>query len=426
MLDKQTGTCTQPGIDCVVKLKANEVTPMGVGSLIAPHTLVVPLEEVAPFAAISDRYFENKLLSFNLDLPGGLAIAENEDNWGGGKQGYDAARFWERGVFGIGVRLGIADSGIDVTHPTFGTMQAHHRLKAFAAFDSQGRKTVQRTQDSAVVPDSETKPTFTHWHGTFCAAILVGDQTDGKLRGLAKQSELVVAQVLQSANNGTVASIFAGLTWLSDQNCDIVSLSLGWEGKRDQWATPIQELLRRGVVVVCAAGNSFGAPGVPPSSSPGNYPLEPVSSTDGVLVCVGAIDEVKVVGDFSGGETVDWSGVRNDQPDGTQVPSVFATASPRVVPTLVAPGVGVVSASPVVASGQFRLESGTSMATPQVAGLIALTLSAIRVSKPNATARNAADLVLSSLVPLPGNSLVIRSGRGIVDIDRLLAAIDAF
>jgi subtilisin family serine protease len=426
MTDEQRGTDVQPGADCLVLLKANTVTPIGVGPLIAPNTLVVPLEEVAPFVEISERQIPNTILSFNLDLLGGLAITENEDNWGASMKGYDAPRFWARGVFGTGVRIGIADSGIDVTHPTFSTMQANRRLKAFAAFESDGKKSVQRAPDGSVVPDSEAAPTFTHWHGTFCTSILVGDQTDGKLRGLAKQSELVVAQVLQLANNGTVASIYAGLTWLNDQSCDIVSLSLGWEGKHDEWAKPIQELLRRGVVVVCAAGNSFGVPGVPPSNSPGNYPLEPTNSADGVLICVGAIDEEKLVGDFSGGETVDWSGVRNVQPDGTVVPSVFATSATHVVPTLVAAGVGVVSASPVIPAGQYRLDSGTSMATPQVVGLIALTLSAIRVSKPEATARNAADLALSSLVPLPGDSLVLRSGRGIVNIDQLLAAIDAF
>jgi subtilisin family serine protease len=395
--------------------------------MIAPNTLLVPLEEVAPFATIAEHLFENEILSFDLDRPGGLSVAENEDNWGAGTKGCDAARFWARGMFGAGVRIGIADSGIDVTHPTFVTMQANRHLKAFAAFAGDGTKSMQRAQDGAIVPDSDASPTFTHWHGTFCASILVGDQTNGKLRGLAKQSELVVAQVLQSANNGTVASIYAGLTWLIDQSCDVVSLSLGWEGKHDQWATPIQELLRRGVVVVCAAGNSYGAPGVPPSDSPGNYPLQPTGSSNGVLICVGAIDEAGLVGDISGGETVDWSSVRNLQPDGTQVPSVFAISPTHVVPTMVAPGVGVVSATPVTTASQYRMESGTSMATPQVAGLIALTLSAIRLSKPDATARNAADLVIESLVPLPvGNSLVLRSGRGTVDINRLFAAIDAF
>jgi subtilisin family serine protease len=419
-------TNNQPGNDCVVFLSENVVTPLGVGPLIAPRTLVVPLEEVVPISEIAERLFENELLEFNLDLPSGRAVSGNEDNWGCGTIGYDAARFWARGVFGAGVRIGIADSGIDVNHPTFSTMQADRRLKAFAAFASDGKKSVQRSQDGSVVPDSDALPTFTHWHGTFCAAILLGDQTEGRLRGLAKQAELVVAQVLQSGNNGTVASIYAGLTWLVDQSCDVVSLSLGWEGKHDQWATPIQALLRRGVVVVCAAGNSFGVPGVPPSDSPGNYPLVPTSSNDGILICVGAIDEVKLVWDVSSGETVDWSSVRNVQPDGTRVPSVFATFPTRVVPTLVAPGVSVVSASPAIPASQYRLESGTSMAAPHVASLIALTLSAIRVSKPNATARNAADLVLGSLVPLPGDSLVMRSGRGVVDIDRLLASIDAF
>jgi hypothetical protein len=100
-----------------------------------------------------------------------------------------------------------------------------------------------------------------------------------------------MAQVLQQANNGTVASIYAGIQWLVDQKCDVVSLSLSWDGNHDEWAGPVQALMAQGAVAVAASGNSFGIVGSPPSDSPSNYPLDPARPDQGVLISVESIAE---------------------------------------------------------------------------------------------------------------------------------------
>jgi subtilisin family serine protease len=403
---------TRPMNDFVVLLDQDVIAPVNVGIRISGQALVVPRDELSGLSSVG-RAFENTEIAFDLDRIGGLSEADNDDNWGAGPLGYNAQRFWSVGVTGRGVRIGIADSGIDVSHPTFNAMLADHRLKAFAAFAADGSKIVQHAQDGSIIPDSSAVPTNTHWHGTFCAAVLVGATTEGKLRGIAPQAELVVVQVLQQGNVGTVASIQAGLSWLADQKCDVISLSLGWDGKHDQWAGAMQGFLDQGAVVIAAAGNSFGTPGVPPSDSPGNYPL--VSADGGLLVCVGSINQKNGIADDSGAEVADWSGVINRLPDGSSQPSVFSSSTSHSVPTMVAPGVEVVSARP---GGGYRQESGTSMATPQVAGLIALVLSKLRDVRPT-SARTAADLVLESTIPLVEGMVSDRSGRGKISIDLL-------
>src|SRR6185369_7046748 len=121
------------------------------------------------------------------------------------------------------------------------------------------------------------------------------------------------------------------------------------------------------------------------SRSPANYPLEVLGSPEGILISVGAHDENNLVADFSGGGTADWSQVVN------------------LVPSLVAPGVGIVSARPGTAAGQYLIESGSSMAAPHVAGLLALILDLLRKRAPDAKPRDAANLLLDSIVPLSPN-----------------------
>ena len=149
---------------------------------------------------------------------------------------------------------------MDITLPTFASLRANKRMSAFAAFNPDGSKIVQIDANGAPIPDTAAVPSASHWHGTFCAATLVGDN-DGNLRGMAPASELVVARVLQVGNTGTTASIYAGIDWLVQQSPDVVSLSLGWGGMHEEWAPPVQALIDAGVVVVAAVGNERGVPG---------------------------------------------------------------------------------------------------------------------------------------------------------------------
>ncbi len=390
--------------------------------LIAPQTLVIAVTERSIGDGLVGDAFPNTIIEFPLD-PGGITGAsetENEDNWGVGKEGIQAALFWERGVNGQGVKIGIADSGLDSTHPTFAGLVRDKRLAAFAQFDKLGNKEVQRTAEGAVVPDRAATPTASHWHGTHCAAVLVGEPTDGKQRGAAPGAELVVARVLGNSNEGSVAGILAGLSWLADQRCDIVSLSLGWPGLHEEWAVPIKSLLDGGTVVVAAVGNEFLVPGTGKSRSPANYLFSNDDEARGLLIAIGAHDASGAVWDESGGETVDWSSVRVPQTDGSSRPSTFAAKPPRIVPNMLAPGVDIVSAVPV---GGYRSSPGSSMATPHAAGLVALILSALRRTDPAARPRQAAELLLTSLIDVAPPGPDDRSGDGRADVPSLCARL---
>lgn len=435
-MDKDRPYAAIRGDHQILELDQAAVPPLGGGiRIIGPRTAMVPNEDFAAIAKTMDggnpafihSVFDNSTIFFPL-VPEtiGASTVENDDNWGASTDGVAADRFHQRGIKGQGVRIGIADSGMDSTHPVFANLVAEGRLVGFAHFDKLGAKIVQKHSDGAAVPDAKATPTFGHWHGTHCAGILVGQATDGKVHGIAPCAELAVARVLEQANEGSPAGILAGLWWLTTQACDIVSLSLGWPGLHEDWWEPIAALLRNGVVVIAAVGNERLTPGTKPSRSPANY-FPPLGSGDvGLLLSVGAHNLSGAVWDESGGELVDWSKESVRLSNGATRPSVFASVVPRIVPGLVAPGVDIISSSPP--NGAYRSSTGSSMAAPHIAGLIALVLSELRTCDANTRPRLAADLVLSHLKDIPPPGTDTWAGDGRVDNDALaekLAAIKA-
>jgi len=390
-------------------------------TFLVPHDALASPEKVPGQEDSIGDLFENVTIEFALDPIGGAAVVENGDNWGIGLDGFNIARFWLRGARGQGTRIGIADSGMDSAHPAFVKMVTEGRLAAFAHFNKKGEKQLQRYSDGSAVPDAHAVPTFGHWHGTHCAAIMVGESTNGKDRGIAPTAELAVTRVLEQNNEGSVAGITAGLWWLSEQDCDIVSLSLGWPGLHPEWTAPILALLDAGVVVVAAVGNEYTTAGSPKSRSPANYLTNPAGDSSGLLISVGAHDNSGAVWDDSGGELVDWSEVRIAQTDGSSRPSIFATVTPRIVPSVVGPGVDIISAVP---GDKYRSASGSSMATPIIAGLIAVVLSELRSRNLDARPRNAADLILRSMRDIPPPGPDVRSGGGRVDVELLVQGIE--
>lgn len=416
--DENKLTRELPSNDNVVVLPEDVVAPIaGYGTMIAHSTFLVSSQETELLQDNNAVSFENKTIFFPLDMITGASFVPNDDNWGIGPNGINAQMFWNEGARGEGIKIGIADSGIDVTHPTFDSLRSNGQLIGFAEFDKQGKKRIQQKPDGTVIPDNQATPTFSHWHGTHCAAIIVGESTNDKARGVAPAASLAVARVLEQANEGSVAGILAGLWWLVDQRCDIVSLSLGWPGLHEEWAEPILKLLSQGTVVVAAIGNEFGVPGSPPSRSPANYPFIPASRSDGLLLRVGAHDVSGVLWSDSGGESVDWSRAIVSGTDGSQRPSRFATTAIFNVPDLIAPGVDIVSAVP---SNKYFSSPGTSMAAPHVAGVVALSLSLMRQRQPDSTPRDAAEKILANLIPTRGGD--IRAGSGIINTLALVTA----
>jgi subtilisin family serine protease len=271
---------------------------------------------------------------------------------------------WDKGFTGKGVLVGHLDTGVDGKHPALKTA-----IGAFAEFDLMGRP----------VPNSE--PHDTDQHGTHTAGTIAGRKVGVTAFGVAPDALLASAIVIEGGN--VVARILAGMDWVVGQGARVLSMSLGLRGYREDFLPVVQVLRARNVLPVFAVGNE--GPGT--SRSPGNY-VEALS--------VGACDEDDHVASFSSSQRFR----RRDNP---------------LVPDLVAPGVNVVSSVP---GGGYAQMSGTSMATPHIAGLAALLFQA----KPTATADEVEAAIFASC-ERPNGMAEERGNRGIPNGPKALASL---
>jgi len=275
-------------------------------------------------------------------------------------------KLWEQGLTGKGVRVAHLDTGVDGKHPALRTAIAN-----FAEIDSFGQ---------VVTPTP--KPYDTDDHGTHTAGTIAGRPVGGKSVGVAPEADLVSAIVIEGGN--VIARLLGGMDWAVSQNVRVLSMSVGipLSPPLAEFDPILRNLRARNIFPVVAIGNE--GPGT--SRAPANN-TEPIS--------VGAIDQNKVVADFSCSQQFN----RTDNP---------------TVPDLVAPGVDILSASP---DGGYQLKDGSSMATPHVAGLAALLFQA----QPSATVDDVENAIFSSCVAdgIPAE----RGNRGFPDAVRALAAL---
>lgn len=281
-----------------------------------------------------------------------------------GLQQLGVARLWNAGFDGTGVLVGHLDTGADGTHPALAQAIQH-----FVHIDEAG------------FPGRGTTAHDTGEHGTHTAATIAGRAVAGRSVGVAPGAKLAVASVIEGGD--TAKRIITGLNWAVTQGVKIVSLSLGFPGYVADLYPIFQRLRERGVLPVVAAGNE--GPGT--SRSPGNYDI---------ALSVGAGDRNRRVAPFSSSQH-------------------FRRERDPYVPDLIAPGVDVISAVP---GGGWMQMSGTSMATPHVAGLAALLWQA----RPDATVEEIEAAIFASA--RRGSAITEeRGGRGLVDGPRAYEAL---
>lgn len=193
-------------------------------------------------------------------------------------------------------------------------------------------------------------------HGTHVAGILAGDGklSKGILSGMAPEADLVILKVLDKKGNGSLSQIEAGICWIlknwKKYRIRVVNISMGARcgvnpEKETEMIRMVEELWDMGIVVVVSAGN-YG-PEAGTVSVPG---------TSRKVITVGAME--------SGEKTKECSG---------QGP----TKECVVKPDLVAPGYHIISCSHQYQEYRraYTVKSGSSMATPVVAGTAALVFS---------------------------------------------------
>ena len=300
-----------------------------------------------------------------------------------GVQAIGAMSVWGAyGAEGQGTKVAVLDTGVDPNHKDLvGRMNASD----FAEFDASGnRVTGANARD-------------TGQHGTHVAGTVAGGDADGQYIGVAPQAKIAGGIVLPGGG-GTDAQILGGIEWAIERGVDVINLSLGGLSlSPDVFDTYTQAFLtanQSGIPVAVAIGND----GSQTSGSPGN---------DILAFAVGATDSSDYAAGFSGGRTQiirESNVIRNDI-----LPLVYTK------PDVSAPGVAVKSAIP---GNKYATWNGTSMATPHVAGAIALLLSATSLKDQPASERAflIQDILLGSTEELGEAGLDARFGFGRIDV----------
>ncbi|MER5279471.1 S8 family serine peptidase [Streptomyces sp. NPDC002809] len=276
-----------------------------------------------------------------------------------------APEAWAEGYDGKGTKVAVLDTGVDAEHPDL-----VNRVAAAKNFT-----------DSADTADRQG-------HGTHTASTVGGSgaASEGRRKGVAPGSDLLIGKVLNDGGSGLSSWIIAGMQWAVDQKADVVSMSLGNSTIGD-CADPLSqaaEELSKNThsLFVIAAGNT--GPGTETVSSPGCAP--------GVLT-VGAVDRDDTTAPFSSRGPV----------------AVTHTLKPEIA----APGVDISAAA---AGGRgvyaYRTMSGTSMATPHVAGAAAV----VRQAHPDWTAQQVKAALVSSARTGGKVAGADQTGAGVLDV----------
>lgn len=256
---------------------------------------------------------------------------------------------------GRGVKVAVLDTGVDQTHPDLaGNIKANHTLLSGA---------ISARDDNG--------------HGTHVIGTIAALHNGIGITGVAPKASVYAVKVLDSKGSGKLSTLIEGIGWCLDKGIKVVNMSLSSSKENQTFRDGIQNARRAGMSMVCAAGNEG------PTANSVGYPAKYVET-----IAVTATNKDDGIADFSS--------------RGREV-------------ALCAPGVDILSTWP---GRKYRRSSGTSMASPHVAGAVALLLEADSSLSPS----DIKSILQSSADRLDGASSD-EQGAGIINVSAALARV---
>lgn len=228
---------------------------------------------------------------------------------------------WQSCYQGQDITVAVVDTGIDLDHPD---------LEANLV---TGQSFVTGTSSA----DDDAG------HGTHVAGIIAAVNNNGGIIGVAPAANLMSVKVLNSQGSGSISDVADGIIWAADNGADVINLSLGTVSNSATLKAAVVYAYEQGVLVVAAGGNCGDSSYASNGCSYQDQPVYPGAYT--TVLAVASTDSSDNQSSFSNqGSYID----------------------------IAAPGSTIYSTYP---SSSYTTMSGTSMATPHVAGLAALVWS---------------------------------------------------
>lgn len=323
---------------------------------------------------------EDRIITLDDPVVKNVANKTDESKMTYGLQLIHAKEAWNLGYTGKGVTIGIIDTGVEATHP-----------------DLLGKVILQKD----FTADNDNRDYI--GHGTHVAGTIAGGNASGVAIGVAPDTKVIMAKVFDSRGGASLSVLLKAMEWMLDPdgNPDTADaprlVSNSW-GAGTQFTYGFRNIIRSwkrfNIFPNFAAGNS--GDWMFTVNAPASYPFS---------YAVGAVDEKMDITSFSSRGPGLWWKVWHPQ---------FVTK-----PNIAAPGFNVLSA---IAEGSALNEhaekwvklSGTSMATPHIAGVVALALQA----NPNLGEEDLEKILSTSTLDRGSEGMNNRYGNGIIQADK--------